>query len=388
MGHALEQEEYERHIYYLDYIENGQRVRGAGFLKVERRNQNCNISLQVGGLYRRDSLTRGFHLLRLHSGSGENEELEARELCKIRLSEGGAKIYFDRLDIHNLDGNGFSYEELTGVWIPITENKEIRCLWRQEPYTMTRLPRVEWETQEPATQESEVQESAVQEWETQKPATQERETQGSEIQGSDTQGSDKKGTAETGLGDETTEKEFREREFQEREFQEREFQEREFRKREFRKRDDQKESRPEKAGLNKKSLNKEGLDKEEPCRKVHAWKQENKWSRLWEIYPHITPFGDDREYLSLGLQDFVLLPERFYGMVGNSFLLHGYYSYQHVALIRVMNRGRVQYYLGVPGRYAFEEKRAAVLFGFGHFECKGHAAEDGEYGYYLTAIEI
>lgn len=309
MGHALEQEEFERHIYYLDYFENGQRVRGAGFLKVERRNQSCNISLQVGGLYRRDSLTRGFHLLRLHSGSGESEELEARELCKIRLSEGGAKIYFDRLDIHNLDGNGFSYEELAGVWIPITENKEIRCLWRQEPYTMTRLPREELP------------------------------------------------------------------------------------EREFQKRDDQKESEPEGAGSNKEGMNRENPNKDNPnkeetCRKEHAQKQENKWSRLWEIYPHITPFGDDREYLSLGLQDFVLLPERFYGMVGNSFLLHGYYSYQHVALIRVMNRGRAQYYLGVPGRYAFEEKRAAVLFGFGHFECKGHAAEDGEYGYYLTAIEI
>lgn len=278
-GMGCAKEEYERHIYYLDYLEGGQRVKGAGFLKLERRNEKCSISLQVGGLYRKDSFIRGFFLLYRPAEPEADGGWLASELCRIRISEGGAKVYFDGLDVHDMDGKGLSLEQVTGIRIPISESKEICCSWAGEKKYMARKEEVP-------------KQEAVQ----------------SEV-------------AEREKG-----------------------------------------------------------------RRVAL--QEDKWHQLWDIYPHICPFEDDREYLTLGLQDFVLLPERFYRLIGNSFLLHGYYNYGHIVLIRAFNRGRVQYYLGVPGNYYYEEKRAAVLFGFGHFECKGHSAEDGEQGYYLMPIEL
>lgn len=112
--------EYDRQIRYLDYMENGQRSRGAGFVKLERRDDRCNISLQVSGLYRKDHFTRP--LLLLSDG-------EERELGRLQLADGGIKTYLEGLDSNNLDGQGLKYERLTGLRIPISEGKEIRCLW-------------------------------------------------------------------------------------------------------------------------------------------------------------------------------------------------------------------------------------------------------------------
>ena len=52
--------------------------------------------------------------------------------------------------------------------------------------------------------------------------------------------------------------------------------------------------------------------------------KDTKWEQLSSIYPHIHPFRDAREFLSVGPEDFVVLRERCYQMTHNSFLLHGY----------------------------------------------------------------
>ncbi len=51
---------------------------------------------------------------------------------------------------------------------------------------------------------------------------------------------------------------------------------------------------------------------------------EEKWQQLQRIYPHIRPFQDEREYLSLRPEDFVILRTNSYRLVPNGFLLHGF----------------------------------------------------------------
>ena len=110
---------------------------------------------------------------------------------------------------------------------------------------------------------------------------------------------------------------------------------------------------------------------------------DNKWSQLWAIYPHIRPFQDEREYISIGPSDFVLFPEASYKMLNNSFLLHGFYNYRYLIL------GKEQdYYLGVPGVFYEREKMVALMFGFEAFECSGGVARAGEFGYYLRKVEL
>lgn len=116
--------------------------------------------------------------------------------------------------------------------------------------------------------------------------------------------------------------------------------------------------------------------------------QEDKWSQLCAIYPHIFPFRDERDYLSITPSDFVLLPSADYTAAHNSFLLHGYYNYQHLVLARVECRGEILYYLGVPGRYYEKEKQVAVMFNFESFECAEEPAEQGDFGYYMMRVKL
>lgn len=116
--------------------------------------------------------------------------------------------------------------------------------------------------------------------------------------------------------------------------------------------------------------------------------QEDKWKQLSSIYPHIAPFQDDREYLSIGPGDFVIFTQKYYRLVNNSFLLHGFYNYKHLILTRMEKKNEIVYYIGVPGNFYDREKQVAVMFGFESFECREEPADNGDYGYYMMRVEI
>lgn len=116
--------------------------------------------------------------------------------------------------------------------------------------------------------------------------------------------------------------------------------------------------------------------------------KDTKWEQLSSIYPHIHPFRDTREFLSVGPEDFVVLRERCYQMTHNSFLLHGYYNYRHLLLMRQEIPGEVKYYIGVPGNFYEREKQVARMFGFESFEGAREPAWEGDFGYYLISVEL
>lgn len=116
--------------------------------------------------------------------------------------------------------------------------------------------------------------------------------------------------------------------------------------------------------------------------------KDTKWEQLSSIYPHIHPFRDAREFLSVGPEDFVVLRERCYQMTHNSFLLHGYYNYRHLLLLRQEAAGQAKYYIGVPGNFYEREKQVARMFGFESFEGAREPAWEGDFGYYLISVEL
>lgn len=113
-----------------------------------------------------------------------------------------------------------------------------------------------------------------------------------------------------------------------------------------------------------------------------------KWEQLKAIYPPIAPFGDARRFLQISPGDFVILKDRSYRMVNNSFLLHGYFTYRHLVLHRAERRGETAYYVGVPGRFYDKEKEVAILFGFESFEGATEPAGEGDFGYYMMRVEL
>lgn len=114
----------------------------------------------------------------------------------------------------------------------------------------------------------------------------------------------------------------------------------------------------------------------------------SKWEYLSKIYPHKRPFRDEREFLSVGPGDFAILSEKSYRMANNSFTLHGYYNFGHLLLARARRNNGFRYYVGVPGYYFDKEKQAAMLFGFESFEGVKDPAAQGDFGYYLLAVEL
>ena len=60
-------------------MENGQRLRNAGFVKLEVRDDICNFLIQISGLHALDNNTRKLYLT-----SGDKKE----ELCDVFLKQG------------------------------------------------------------------------------------------------------------------------------------------------------------------------------------------------------------------------------------------------------------------------------------------------------------
>jgi hypothetical protein len=121
---------------------------------------------------------------------------------------------------------------------------------------------------------------------------------------------------------------------------------------------------------------------------LHIRLHEDKWKQLSQLYPHLAPFQDERNYLSIAPNDFVILQKDYHKLVNNSFLLHGFYNYEHLILTKENKRNTEQYYLGVPGNFYEKEKQVAVMYGFDNFECKQEPAQEGDFGYYMIPVEL
>lgn len=115
---------------------------------------------------------------------------------------------------------------------------------------------------------------------------------------------------------------------------------------------------------------------------------EDKWQQLCKKYPTVHPFPNDRVFLSFKPEDFIVLQQGYQKLVHNSFLLHGFYNYGHMILGKLSDEKETPIYVGVPGVYYEQEKRAAQMFGFVGFESVEHPVQAGSYGYYMIEVEI
>ncbi len=115
----------------------------------------------------------------------------------------------------------------------------------------------------------------------------------------------------------------------------------------------------------------------------------SKWETLLEQYTSVHPFQDERVYLTITPEDFVLLSEADYHLRSNRFLLHGYYNYKHLLLGKMPDStGKEEYYIGVPGLFYEQEKKMAILFGFEGFESRTLRPMEGTFGYYMKRVML
>ncbi len=347
---------YDRKIRYLDYCEDGERIKNAGFAKLEVRQDVLWLELNVRGLHPTDSFVQDVIL-----SDGDSEGV----IGQIAIQEGCGSYKCSCQAEPSVGASGISYKKLSKIRIPAGGNRELRCLLDKNsrrkvidpekpiPEVTSGREAVRPVSEAPADVQalSSVPQRGI--------AVSEKEELLPELKSDSVPGADtSRETAElqvTSQAQVNTDSEDTE---------------------EGRKDED---STGGTGGENKE----DGMDSRKMVKLL-----EDKWQQLDAIYPHINPFQDEREYLSLSPADFVLFPAKYYRAANNSFLLHGYFNYKHLILARVEHRGEFFYYLGVPGNYYDREKQVAIMFGFESFECAVEPAKTGDFGYYLMRVEL
>lgn len=110
---------------------------------------------------------------------------------------------------------------------------------------------------------------------------------------------------------------------------------------------------------------------------------------FFENYPRIYPFEDNEITLCVKIEpkDIGYLSKEAWTLSNNSFLLHGYYSYQHLIFAKIKDRFGCRYLLGVPGIYHNRERFMARMFGFECFKSiRKRELRQGDFGYWYIPI--
>ena len=351
---------FDQKIKYLDYLENGIRVRGAGFIRLECWGKTCSLIIQASGLFEN---AKGSYPVVLVMP--EKEE----QLSELQLQNGKG-----RLELRNL--NSDDLKELEKVRIPLGETRQLVAVLREEADRAKKV------------QHSETQN--VLQSDTQGIASENLSRQ--TVTGSVAEGmyQEKIGHASNEKMSHPNEKQMANEMVQQ--MQEENMADNAAVQQTKEEREADGELPQPVDGAKTSAKDEQSVSEVREVGGTEFAYQANlrpgKWEQLIAIYPPITPFGDARQYLQISPGDFVILKDRSYRMVNNSFLLHGYFTYRHLILHRQNRRGEMAYYVGVPGRYYDREKEVAILFGFESFEGAQEPAREGDFGYYMMRVEL
>ncbi len=131
---------------------------------------------------------------------------------------------------------------------------------------------------------------------------------------------------------------------------------------------------PEKYGLNKEQI---------------LW-QKN-WEEIKKTHKTEQMFSGEQKAvcIRMELRDLRLLPRRYWYLGNNSFLLHGFFNYQHLILGCSENGGKPRWFVGVPGIFHNQEQVMAAFFGFHRFCLEKSAPyRTGGFGYWCLDMEL
>lgn len=327
---------YDKKIKYLNYIVGGERLKGCGFIKVEIRDRSLNLEMVVSGLPPTLSAYTDVWLC---------TDDATYSLGHICLENGGGSFQLSDCNVAEISPTGVAYDDWKGISVFPGEECEISAYWGEAQKCVLERVEVSKELTGEIKPELQAVEFPIVDGEdaVRAQATVQTDVTVQEMMAGAGEHAGKKCTAE-------------------------------------RKDVGQKSSRMTEHEQNVKTV--------QESRQQAMRMAEDKWEQISGIYPHIRPFRDKREFLSIRPADFVLLSAESYKEVNNSFLLHGYYNYQHLILARSLKKGEISYYVGAPGNFFEREKQVAIMFGFTGFECAKDPAREGDFGYYLMEVRL
>lgn len=116
----------------------------------------------------------------------------------------------------------------------------------------------------------------------------------------------------------------------------------------------------------------------------------NAFEEMIEKYPKLPMYGVTELYdcVRIHPRDIGKLDMRNWKLGVNSFLTHGFYTYQYLLLGRMrLEDGTIKEVIGVPGVYSNRERYLASMFSFEKFiPVKQTGIKTGEFGYWIVEI--
>lgn len=387
---------YDKQIHYIDYLENGEKKYNCGYVKITVSDSRLVLEMQIKGLYETDDMSAEVML----EGAGTEYRIGS-----VLIRQGSGSFCWEIRDPVKEGAEisvreGLRYGQLQRIHVQLSPRRSLRCVWRKSvaPMLTEEVLPMQTVSVEKVLPEREEEELPIQTVSVEKvlPGREEVELPIQTVSTKERLSEPEKEQPEQPISEVCgmTEPDMQEipptdipaealREPAEMADAAREI---------------SGAAVPEQPEIRNEDTRQEQDSKEElgtreaQRRSLHgprtAAMSENKWRQLWRIYPHIRPFRDEREYLSLWPEDFVVLRSDAYRLAHNSFLLHGYYNYEHLILTQMSVKGTDRYYIGVPGNFYEKEKQVAIMFGFESFECRQEPAQEGDFGYYMIRVEL
>ena len=121
---------YERTIRYLEYLENGEKTRSVGFVKIEAVDQLCNVQIHVTGLHPTESCAREVRFLgyEVNASAPDSEDLTEGIFGTVSIQDGKGSLIKKRVSTAELC-EGISYDSLQIIRINLGKNREGVCRW-------------------------------------------------------------------------------------------------------------------------------------------------------------------------------------------------------------------------------------------------------------------
>ena len=118
--------------------------------------------------------------------------------------------------------------------------------------------------------------------------------------------------------------------------------------------------------------------------------EKNPFEQMLNEYPKLPMYNAEELFdcVRINPRDIGRLDIGNWKLGSNSFLTHGYYTYQYLMLGKmIFGDGRKHAVLGVPGVYTNREKYMANMFGFDQFiPVKKNGLKTGQFGYWIVEL--
>lgn len=346
---------YRRFVTYLFRYENGKKGANCGFAKVEVRQEQCRMELQIKGY--------GNGECAVHLFVNAENRIEGIHIGDVRVKNGmGREIFLFATE--PVGGTPYNMDEVSGIYITVDGDGFIASQWNDE----------------------EIQWNSFRVYET--PLETETETDGGKQETiMPAERVPEKSISEEGLPEEHASGKSMSEECASKE----RISEDSITEKQISGSREEKTEKIENLSLPQSSSEMQATQTAAASRIsscMTAWEQQ--WQRFTALHPVFQPFDEEQNIcaIKLELRDLRALPKQYWSLANNSFLLHGYFNYKYL-LFGYMDGERKRWFLGVPGSFQNQEQLLAGIFGFTEFKTK-HVTKQrtGEFGYWYRYLDL